>query len=352
MWILALKLSKLTYPEAICAWPRQSRGPDVTTETATSENKTEQRRRPVAEYAPTTVAVIRDVWIALNHKSIGLVAAGVAFYALLAAFPAITAMIAVGGLVIDPALMAKEMTIVTGILPETAARILTDQAREVASAGASGLTIAATVGLLVALFSSTRGVANLIKGLNIAQDRVESRGIFRLTLTTWVLTGMVVLGSIAALSIAMVLPVALRVIDTTLAGGGGTGAMLAGILRWPLLVALLALGLSTIYRFGPAPPKGNGFDDRSRTGRHRVRRLFSPGALIAIALWLPGSVVFTIYVRTFGTYAETFGALGGVVILLMWFWLTAYVILLGAVIDRALSGKRSKKVVGDILQDA
>ncbi len=248
----------------------------------------------------------------ITTDHISVVAAGIAFYGLLSVFPAIAALISIAGLVMDPADIAAQLQTVVSMLPESAAGILQEQVDKVAGGDQTGTGIVAFIGVAIALYGAMKGVLTLIEGLNIAYDEQEQRGTIRLYLTAFLITLCLILGLIVGLGLVVLLP--------SLAALGHLPEPLAtavGWLKWPVMAVLVMLALAVIYRFGPsrAEPKW---------------RWVSVGAVAASVLWILGTVAFSIYVRNFGSYTETYGALGGVIILLTWMWLSAFVVLAGA----------------------
>jgi membrane protein len=235
----------------------------------------------------------------------------VGFYALLALFPAIAALIAIWGLAFDPQQIEQQITAISQFLPEQAGAIITDQARQVAAAG-GGLGLAAVIGILLALYSASKGIKALIEGLNIIYDEQEKRGFINLNLMALVITLGIIVALIVALGVIVVLPIVLELL-----GLGPIVDALVSIVRWPLLFAFAMLVLAALYRWAPsrAPARW---------------RWVTWGAAIATLIWVLGSIAFSIYVRNFGSYNETYGSLGAVIILLMWLWLSAFVVLLGA----------------------
>lgn len=248
--------------------------------------------------------------ITTDHVSV--VAAGIAFYGLLSIFPAIASVISIAGLVMDPADIAAQLQTVLAMLPEDAAGILQGQLDKVAGGDQTGTGIVAVVGIGITLYGAMKGVLTLIEGLNIAYDEEETRGTVRLYLTAFLITLFLIVGLIIGMALVILLP--------SLAALGHLPEPLAtvvGWLKWPLMAVLTMIALAVIYRFGAsrAEPKW---------------RWVSVGAVAATLLWIIGTVAFSIYVRNFGSYTETYGALGGVIILLTWMWLSAFVVLAGA----------------------
>jgi membrane protein len=251
----------------------------------------------------------------LTQDHVSMVAASIAFYGLLAIFPTIAAMISIWGLVFDPQQITQQIESVSGALPQDAAGILNDQARAVAGGAGAGVSLAAVVGILLALYSASKGMQAMIEGLNIVYDEDEKRGFIKLTLMTLILTIGLIAMMIVALGLIAVLP--------ALLGNLGLGEVFQALLtyaRWPLLLVVALVGLAVLYRYAPSREVPQW-------------QWVSPGAVIATVLWLIGSIAFSIYVRNFGSYNETYGSLGAVVILLMWFWLSAFIVLLGAEVN-------------------
>jgi len=261
------------------------------------------------------------LWKRLRSDRIGLIAAGVAFYGLLALFPGIAACVALAALWTDPAIIVSEITKIGALLPDAAATIVIDQATEVAGSQTGGLGLTAIIGFLIAFWSVSRGVRSLIDGLNIAYQEVERRSFIRLYLTTFALTLWLIIGFIMAVALATVIPAVLAYAHL----GDEFEATIAQ-LRWVVMLVFTILGLELFYRIGPCR-------------RAADWRWLTPGALLATALWLAGSAVFTWYVSNFTSYQESFGALGGVIILLIWLWLSAFVILFGAEVDAEIEAQ-------------
>ena len=267
------------------------------------------------------------VW-ALNTRlaehRIALISAGVAFYGLLALFPAITAGLALGGLLIEPEQILAQVDLFTDIIPEDAIDIVMSQATAVAGGDGLGLEIAAWVGLGVALYSSSRGVAGLMQGLNAAYETTETRGFVAKTATRLGLTVALILGAVLGLSATLLVPAAVALLGPVI-GFGPLGAVLV----WGLMVIVILAGLTGLYRFGPTRPFAT---------RASLR-----GAGVACVLWLAGSAVFAFYVGNFASYNQSFGALGGVIVLLTWFWLSAFIILLGAEVNALWNAPKSSE---------
>lgn len=248
----------------------------------------------------------------VGRDNISVVAGGVAFYAFLAIFPAIGAAAMLWGVVADPAVVQQQLAAIRGVVPPAAFDILSGQLTEVSRGASSALTLGAAFSLLLAIWSSTKGVKALMTAMNIAYEETETRGLIKENLIALALTvGAIVMG-LVAIAVIAVIPLLLQAVPL-----GEAAELAIRVLRWVGMLVLVMGALAVLYRWGPAR-------------RNARLRWITPGAVVATLLWLIGSLGFSFYVANFASYNETFGALGAVVILLMWFWLSAYVICLGA----------------------
>lgn len=255
------------------------------------------------------------VYAELSRDHVSVVAAGVAFFGLLALFPAVGAVMSVAALVTDPAMIETQLAEFLAVLPENAAAIIQKQAQAVASSGETGLGLAALLGVALSIYGASKGMRTLIEGMNIAYDEEEKRGFFKKLAVSLGLTLFLVFGLLLSIAVVVVLPALLG----TLGLPGGIVAVIEWG-RWLLLAVLSVAGLAVLYRFGPSREDPEW-------------RWVTWGAVIATVLWVAGSLGFSLYVRNFGSYNETYGTLGGVIILLTWLWLSAYIVLLGAEIN-------------------
>jgi membrane protein len=244
-----------------------------------------------------------------HHMSI--IAAGIAFYGLVVLFPAIAVLISVWGLAFNPEIIEQQIRGLAGALPPSAAAIVKEQVNAVAARAATQLSFAAMLSLLIAFYASSLSVNSLIEGLNIIYGERERRGYLVRMLLAFLLTLALIVTMLATLALIVFLPVALGQI-----GVGSTAAVISW-LRWPLLAGMAVVGLSMIYRVAPS---------HSRPQSQWV----SWGAVIATFLWVLGSIGFSTYVSNFGSYDRIYGSLGAVIVVLTWFWLSAFIILMGA----------------------
>lgn len=278
----------------------------------------------------------RDWWMILKRlvrhvsaNNLSLIAAGVAFYGLLALFPGITALVAVVGLFTQPQILAEQLSTLTQIMPAEIATLVLEQFNAVVGADSSGLTFAAATGSAIAFYSASRGVESLMGGLNFAYDITEQRSFVWFKLRVFGLTVAIVFGIGLTLMAMAVLPILAQIL--TLLPDLGLGDLKDWVLwlRWPLVAVVAALGFSGLYRYGPS------------TGAIALRGI-KPGAVLACLVWIAASFGFSWYVEAFGNYNQTFGALGGVIVLLMWLWLSAFIVLMGAAVDYAMACQRDE----------
>ncbi len=265
------------------------------------------------------------------EDQIGLLAAGIAFYALLAIFPALASLMAVLGMFLDPTQITGPLAEVIAAMPASAAQVILDQATAVASADRQRLGLAAGIGLVVALYSTARGMRHLIQGLNVAFDRTESRSFLRRWATILVLSVFVVAGVLLGLAAIAVIPLLLALLPLD----QGTQALVSA-LRWVVMFSISVTGIAVIYRWGP---------DR----RHKTWHWTLPGAVLACLLWVIASAGFSLYAENFASYQRSFGALAGVIVLLTWLWLSAYILLLGAEVNALIEAVTHGETGGDPL---
>jgi membrane protein len=269
-------------------------------------------------------AIGKRVVTELKRDHVSLLAAGVAFKGLLALFPAIIAAVSIWGLVASPEQMTQQLSGFLGMLPDEAASLIEQQMTAVAGGDAGTLSVALALSIVIALWSASGGTAGLIEGCNAAYNEIDQRSfpIKRGIALAFTLGAIVFLA--AAVGLIAVLPAVLGEL-----GLGQTGELLVRVGTWPLLAAMVVVALAVVYKYGP---------DRDRP---RMRWV-SWGAAIATVLWLLGSAGFTLYVESFGSFDETYGALGGVIVLMLWLFLSAFVVLLGAEINAEIERQTAR----------
>lgn len=266
----------------------------------------------------------QDLSAELKKDRVGLISAGIAFYGLLSIFPAIAAVMAIGGLMTQTAALVGEMRKLGSILPSESSSIIIAQATEIAGSQDGGLGLAAVIGILVSIYAASKAVGALIEGLHIAAGETDQRGFLASTVFVLAMTFLVIALAVLALVATVLVPAALAALRVE-----GLFAVVLGALRWPIVGVATALGLGVLYRLSL---------------RHRIAGSLwlTPGAVLATLLWLAGSIAFSIYVREFAGYNKTFGTLGGVVSLLMWMWLSSFIVLLGKEVDVIIGNRQNR----------
>ncbi len=265
--------------------------------------------------------ILLRVWREAGEDHISLIAAGVAFYGLLALFPAITAFVAISGLVLEPSQITDNIDMIAAMMPERAAEIVVSQATAVAGSAEAGLGLAAAFGIALSLYSASKGVRSLVEGLNIAYDESDDRGLIKGGLLVLALTLLLMVGMVLGIGATLVLPPILSVVDL-----GATTELLISLARWAVLFVMTVAGIAVLYRYGP---------DRTRA----QWMWLTPGAVVACIGWLVASILFARYTDNFANYNESFGSLAGIIVLLTWLWISAYVILLGAELDAEIEAQ-------------
>jgi len=261
------------------------------------------------------ITFVRRVWKDQSEDNLTLVAAGVAYYSLLALFPSVIAVVTVYALVADADQVEEQIRPILGGLPPDARSLLVRQLEGIVKTSDGSLSLGLFVSLFAAVWAASGGVQALMTGLNIVTEQTETRNFLRLKATALGLTFGALVAAAVALGLIAVFPVALRWLHLD----AGTEVTVQ-VLRWVLLVLLVTTGLSVMYRFGPAP--------------HKARwRWVSPGITVAIGLWIVASAGLSIYVSRFGNYDKTYGTLAGAIILLLWLFMSAFAVLLGAEVD-------------------
>jgi membrane protein len=259
--------------------------------------------------------VLRETYHAIGIDRLSLLAAGVAFYMLFAVFPGLTALISLYGLLADPASVKDQLEGMHGILPEQAWSLISKQLVSITSGSGKGLSLTGIISLLFALYSTRLAATAVMDALNAIYDVRETRSFIQVNLLALLFTIGAIIGLIFFIAAIVFAPIALDFI-----GLGPMADLLIRYLRWPAVALAMVAGLTISYRYGPARPLP-------------TRHWLTWGAVLATILWLIASIGFSWYVAEFGSYDKVYGSLGAVIILLFWFWLTAFVVLLGAELD-------------------
>lgn len=247
-----------------------------------------------------------------------LVASSVAFYGLLALFPALISVVTLYGLWANPADVVPLIETYARALPWTARSLIIEELSSIARTSGASLTAGFVASLAISLFSASTGIASLMLGLNIAYDETETRGWIRRRILALGFTLGISLFVVVTVGVITVLP---SVLDR-LGLAGGTQALIR-LVRWPLMGAGVLVGLALLYRYGPnrTPP--------------RWAWVFA-GAVLATVVWTLASLLFSLYVENLGRFNKTYGTLGSVIVLVLWLFISAFAILLGAELNAEL----------------
>ena len=260
----------------------------------------------------TWLAVARRSWAEASDDNIGLVAAGVAFYAFLAIVPLLGAIVLSYGLLAEPATVIANVQTLAAAMPADAARLVGEQLMNVVQTSEGKKGFGLLLALALALFGARNGAGAVVTALNIAYEEKEKRGFVRLTLVNLAIT----LAAVVAAITAGLAVTALAALESVLPDAPGV-AVAGKIVSYLLLMLVAAAAAATLYRYGPS--------------RARARWTWiTPGSLLTAAGWVVLTLGFGIYVANFGNYNATYGSLGAVVVLLTWLYLSSYLLLFGA----------------------
>jgi membrane protein len=268
--------------------------------------------------------VLKRVYAGFNDDRLMTEAAGVTFYTLLAIFPAIATLVSLYGMISDPATVNDQIASLNGVVPGGGLDILSQQVKALTSNPKQALGFAFVIGLLTSIWSSNQGIKGLFDALNVVYHEKEKRSFFRRTLITLAFT----LGAIVFIILAMVSIVVVPIVFSFLGLGSWATTLLAAC-RWPILLVVLAVFLSVIYRFGPSR-------------EHARWKWVSWGSAFATIMWLAASVGFSYYVANFGSYNKTYGSLGAAIGFMTWIWISSIIVLLGGELNAELEQQTDK----------
>ena len=267
---------------------------------------------------PGWKAVLRRTASEMISDRISLVAAGCAFFAMLALFPAITMLILIYGLVFDPVTVEPQLSQLAQLLPPEGFRLISDRVHMLVSQPSQRLGIGLVISLAVTFWSSATGTKGLLSALNLAYEENERRSFLRFQATAFLMTLAAMLAAVVGLAMLVGLPALFAYL--------GLSAYASLLIRSATLLVLLVfvlVALSLLYRFGPS--------------RRPARwQWVTPGSLLATLLWVVASALFSLYVGRIASYDLTYGPLGAMVGVMMWFYVSVYVVLLGAELNAEL----------------
>jgi membrane protein len=265
--------------------------------------------------------VARQVAARLAEHNSGLLAGGIAMYGLLSVFPGLAGVVLIYGLFATPSGITRHMRVFAGVLPPGVWGIFNAQLHSVAAHDHETLTIAAVAGILIALWNARLTMSALMTATNVAYEIREPRGYFLHVLISLLLTLATISGFLLMLLVGVVVPLTLALL-----GSGAWVRLIVAILRWLVLWGFAVVGLALLYHYAPA-------------GRARRWRCLTWGSAGAATVWLLLSGLFSVYVRFFGSYDRTYGALAGVIVLLLWFYMLSFTVVAGAELNAVMDAR-------------
>jgi membrane protein len=252
----------------------------------------------------------------IREHNLTLVAAGVAFYAFLALIPTLVAFISIYGLVANPADVTRQVKDVASALPKEVQNFFVYQLTSIIHANRTGVSVTLIVAVALALWSASGGMAALVTGVHVALDREQPKSYVKKRGKALLLTiGAIVFLGVVIFVIAAVPPLLSNV------GLASAGRIVLGILRWPILAAVMVVGIGLLYRVSV------------KDGPRGWLGVVTPGSVVAMVGWLIVSALFAVYTANFSSYSKTYGALASIIVLLLWLWLSCLLVLLGAEVD-------------------
>ncbi len=263
-------------------------------------------------------------WKLASERNASLLAAGVAFYVFLSLFPAMIAGLMTYGLIASPETVARQSQDLAEALPADAASVVTGQLEALTSTSSGSLSFGFALALILALYSASGGMTNLITAINAMLGNLQTRNFVKQKLLSVGLTVGAVVFLIVTITLIAVAP---PFLDSRIDVPGMR--VLIDIGRFVLLAAAIITAFGLIIRSAPDASSGQ-----------QVPSLWSRGVVGAAALWLVASIGFSIYVDNFGSYGKTYGALAGVVVLLLWLWAGFFALLIGAAYEAVDEGER------------
>ena len=255
------------------------------------------------------------VYICVTEERLGLIAAGVTFFVILALFPALTALVSIYGLLTDPRSIGEQVTALYGVLPDDVIDLIRNQLLSLTNTPPGKLGLGFLISLLTALWSVNTAMKSVFDGLNVTYREREKRGILLLNGVSFAFAlGAVLMAAVYMIAIAVV-PLVLNFV-----GVGRVGEVLLVVMRWPLLMAMSAIAIAMLSRYGPS--------------RVTARwQWVTPGSVFVIVAWVLMSIGFSVYLSNFAQYDKTYGALGAAIVMMMWVWLSTYILLVGSAIN-------------------
>jgi membrane protein len=267
--------------------------------------------------------IVHCTWTRASNDNLSGLAAGSAFYAFLSIFPALTAVVSVYGLFIDPHVVEQQIASIQGVLPMEVVGLLQSWLHGMTQGEPLKFGIGLGISLVLALWSASSATGMLMVAVNICYGEEDRRGIVSYYLLAVALA--VVLEVLALVALGLIAAVPETIAWLTIRQSWADSI---AMVRWPILAAIAIVALDIVYHYAPYRKQPRWI-------------LMSWGAATATGLWLVTSYGFQLYVSTFGSYDRTYGPLGAVIVLLLWFYLGAYVTLIGAELNAEIGRQRA-----------
>ena len=283
---------------------------------AVETDRHRRRRRRVAwrRYRGVIVGTLE----ASTTDRVSLAAAGCAFYATMALFPAISMLISVYGLAFDPVSVAPQLETLSELLPAPAYALIEDRVHQLLTQPSDQLSLGLVVSFLLTLWSAATGTKSVLSALNVAYDAIERRGFLMFQLIGLAMTLTAVICAVLAIAVLVFLPPVIEFV-----GLSRHSLPLINAASMAMLVGFFSAAIWLLYRFGPS---------RQRPADRRI----GPGTVLATALWLIASEGLSFYVSNIASFGATYGSIGAVVGVMLWFYISAYAVLLGAELNASL----------------
>lgn len=269
-------------------------------------------------------ALLAATWHRMSKDSLSILAAGIAFQTFFSLFPTLTAVVSLYGLVADRGMVERQIEAVQGVLPPEAVKLISTWLQALVQGRTTKFGIGLIISVVLAVWSMWSATGMLMTAVNICYGEDQRRGFLSFNLHALALGAGLALFGIVAFALMAVLPAALALLPVS-----DAWLHVLGLVRWPILAGVIIVVLGIVYRYAP---------DRSEAKRQWI----SWGSVAATVLWIFGSIAFTTYVSKVGSYDRTYGSLGAVIILLLWFYLTAYVILAGAELNAEIERRTTR----------
>ncbi len=267
------------------------------------------------------------------NANISLVSAGGAFFAMLSLFPALAAVIALLGLLVDPTVVDEQLDMLAEFIPPEAYEIIAAQVHRLVESRVDTLGWTTILSVGAALWSARVGTDAVIQAMNAVHD-TRLRGGFMAAVAALGITFALILVAIVAAVVMVVLPLVLALLPL-----GPWTATAIEALRWVVALVVVISGIWVIYRFAPTGPAA------------RVHWV-SPGAVLTVLVWAAGSELFTYYLANFGSYNEIYGSIGAVIALMMFLYITIFVVLLGAALNAELHDVKAAAAAAQVAPTA